>query len=894
MDLVSQLNSSLGGRYAIDREIGRGGMATVYLARDLRHDRRVALKLLSPELGAVVGVDRFLAEIKVTANLQHPNLLPLFDSGEADGQLFYVMPFVEGETLRAKLQREKQLPVGEAVRIATAVASALSYAHAHGVIHRDLKPENILMQSGHPMVADFGIALAVSNAGGARITQTGLSLGTPQYMSPEQATGDRSIDGRSDIYSLGAVLYEMLVGDPPHLGGTAQAIIAKVLTERPPSVRTARPTVPPHVEGAVARALEKLPADRFVDAQEFADALSSKLASTSDATAVSGAARVAASVPAPARRFSRATLRESALVGLWLATIGFGIVQWRGAHHRDSGPVIRLQLVLPRDQVFTDALNGASIAISPQGDRIAYRATGLTGGAGVLWVRPIDQIESRALTPPMQTRMPCFSPDGRWVAFADGTTIKKVSVEGGPVTLLATLPDRPYGLAWGPAGFLVAAGQISGLYLIPEQGGPARHLPTADGEGGSRWPIFLPDGKAVIYQTFSAGGPANGRLTLLSLADGKRTPLSIVGATPIAVLDGQLIYATLGGTLMAAPFDGTRAGATAAVPLVQDVVTDGTGGVEVAVSATGTLVYRSGRMETEAFLVGGATTPIGAEPRSFSTPRFSPDGKQAAFTVFAPEGTNVWVFNRARSTLTKITSEGNSQRPEWTPDGKRLLFVSDRAGGAAFYTQPADGSSASAELLYKPVEGDPFEALLSPDGHWLVYRTGPAASLPRSILAVELGAGVDRKSIPIVTGTSTTYAQMPRLSPDGHWLAYQSNETGPTEIYVRPFPGAGARTQVSSGGGTEPLWSHSGRELYYRKGGDVIGVSVTPGASFAIGLPKTIVKGDFLGNPSHPNYDVSPDGSGFLMLRRAGDEVQTVVVYNWLREVMAKTGGQRR
>src|SRR5881296_3388687 len=223
MDALLQLKTSLRDRYEIEREIGAGGMATVYLARDLRHDRPVALKLLNPELGAVLGVERFLSEIRVTANLQHPNLLPLFDSGAANGLLFYVMPFVEGESLRARLDREKQLPVDEAIRVATAVASALDYAHSHGVIHRDLKPENILLQAGQPVVADFGIALAVSNAGGARITQTGLSLGTPQYMSPEQATGDRVIDGRTDIYSLGAVLYEMLAGDPPHTGSTAQA-----------------------------------------------------------------------------------------------------------------------------------------------------------------------------------------------------------------------------------------------------------------------------------------------------------------------------------------------------------------------------------------------------------------------------------------------------------------------------------------------------------------------------------------------------------------------------------------------------------------------------------------------------------------------------------------------
>src|SRR5512146_1275234 len=273
MFTTDALSAALADRYAIERLIGEGGMAKVYLARDLRHHRRVALKVLRPDLGAAVGIDRFQAEIQVTANLQHPNLLPLFDSGVAGELLFYVMPYVEGESLRARIDREKQLPVDEAIRIAAAIAGALDYAHRQGVVHRDLKPENILIQEGQPLVADFGIALALSKAGGARITQTGLSLGTPQYMSPEQATGDRQIDGRTDIYSLGALMYEMLTGEPPHVGSTSQAIIARVLTERPRSIRATRPSVPEHVEAAVSLALEKLPADRWGTARDFAEAL---------------------------------------------------------------------------------------------------------------------------------------------------------------------------------------------------------------------------------------------------------------------------------------------------------------------------------------------------------------------------------------------------------------------------------------------------------------------------------------------------------------------------------------------------------------------------------------------------------------------------------------------
>src|SRR6476469_2998182 len=274
-ELLTRLQSALADRYRIDSEIGAGGMATVYLAQDLRHDRKVALKLLRPELSAAIGSERFLAEIKLTANLQHPHILPLFDSGEADSHLFYVMPFVEGESLRNRLNREKQLPVTEAVRIATEVASALDYAHRHGVVHRDIKPENILLHDGRALVADFGIALAASKAGGNRMTETGMSLGTPHYMSPEQAMGEREITARSDIYALGCVTYEMLVGEPPFNGPTAQAIVARVMTEAPRSLVLQRHTIPPQVEAAVLVALEKLPADRFATAAQFAEAITS-------------------------------------------------------------------------------------------------------------------------------------------------------------------------------------------------------------------------------------------------------------------------------------------------------------------------------------------------------------------------------------------------------------------------------------------------------------------------------------------------------------------------------------------------------------------------------------------------------------------------------------------
>jgi serine/threonine-protein kinase len=270
---LDHLKAALAERYRIERELGAGGMATVYLAEDLKHKRKVALKVLKPELAAVLGAERFVQEITTTAALQHPHILPLFDSGTADGFLFYVMPFIDGETLRAKLDRETQLGVDEAVRIARDVADALDYAHRHGVIHRDIKPENILLHDGRPIVADFGIALAVSAAAGGRMTETGLSLGTPHYMSPEQATAEKDVTARSDIYSLGSVLYEMLAGNPPHVGAAVQQIIMKIITEPAEPVTKYRKSVPPNVAAAVDKSLEKLPADRFESARAFADAL---------------------------------------------------------------------------------------------------------------------------------------------------------------------------------------------------------------------------------------------------------------------------------------------------------------------------------------------------------------------------------------------------------------------------------------------------------------------------------------------------------------------------------------------------------------------------------------------------------------------------------------------
>ena len=419
-DPVRRLNAALEGRYRIERELGEGGMATVYLADDLKHERKVALKVLKPELAAVVGAERFLAEIKTTANLQHPHILPLFDSGQVDSFLFYVMPYVEGESLRERLDREKQLPVDEAVRIASNVAEALDYAHEQGVIHRDIKPANILLQAGKPVISDFGIALAVGVAGGGRLTETGLSVGTPHYMSPEQATGDLSVGPSTDIYALGCVLYEMLVGQPPHTGTNAQAVLAKVLTAEPEPVHRYRRSAPRHVSDAVRKASERLPADRFASAQDFRDALSDP--------AFRWDTRGGGAEHQP-----RALSRTLSMAGWAVAVVSLAL--WLMLPRTGTGDLplqqsIHSTISLPESAPLATGYE-RRIAISPDGSTLVYVAQ-LTATTQ-LYRRRLVEPGVEPISGTEGANDVFFSPDGAWIGFRSGLEdVAKVPTQGGP------------------------------------------------------------------------------------------------------------------------------------------------------------------------------------------------------------------------------------------------------------------------------------------------------------------------------------------------------------------------------------------------------------------------------------------------------------------------------
>jgi len=883
---TEQLNAALAGRYVIERLVGEGGMATVYLARDLKHDRLVALKVLKPELGAVLGVERFLAEIKVTANLQHPNLLPLFDSGAADGLLFYVMPFVEGESLRARLDREKQLPIEEAVRLALAVASALDYAHRHGVIHRDLKPENILLHDGQPVIADFGIALAVSNAGGARVTQTGLSLGTPQYMSPEQASGDRAIDARSDIYSLAAVTYEMIAGEAPHTGTTAQAIMAKLMTAEPAPLSTLRKSAPVHVEAAVERALSKLPADRFTSAREFADALEGR-----GFTLASGGRMPRASA-APARSI----VRDRLVIGLAAVTVGALAVASYALRASKAevvpGATVRFPIVMPAANFGGSVAAWTQLAVSADGRTIAFIGYAENGTTRV-YIRGVDELEPRPIAGTEGAQSPVFSPDGQWIAYWANGSLYKMAVGGGTAVPITAL-QAPSGISWGRGG-LIAASINNTLVTIPATGGEPRLLATPDSTAGEVYftsPLFLSDGETVLFAGQGAGGFARVRIVAVSVKTKKVTRLDLLGLSPLGVVDGTLVYMTASNALNGVAFD-SRALKTVGdpSPLGANAIVRPNGAADAAVSSTGTLVFLSSATTAQVGLVdlNGKFTPILDEPRPYFYPRYSPDGKRIALTIGTGARSDVWVHDIASKTNTRMTSEGTiNERVEWAPDGTRVLYRSDRGKRSAIWWQVTDLSSPATPLLANDAE-DYFEGVLSSDGKILAYQFDNSGSNQADLYYRAVSGDTTRKAVSLTASVEN----QPRISPDGKWISFLTDASGAPQVVVQPFPGPGGQVQVSPAGGSEAVWGKDGKHLYYRDGRQFVAVAYTTSPTFAVTSRTNLFVDEFVFAQSpHADYDVAPDGQHFLVVKSA-EASKMVVAYNWGAEMKARLAGRK-
>jgi serine/threonine-protein kinase len=632
----------------------------------VRHDRKVALKVLRPELSAILGAERFLTEIKTTAHLQHPHILPLHDSGEADGLVYYVMPYVEGESLRDRLHREKQLPVEDAVRIAREVADALEYAHEQGVVHRDIKPENILLHGGHALVADFGIALAAARTdGAARLTETGMSLGTPHYMAPEQAMGEREITPKADIYALGVVLYEMLSGEPPFVGPTAQAIIARVMTEEPRSLTLHRHTIPPHLEAAVRRALEKLPADRFQSAAALAEALTHPGVSTA--------------VTAPPPRVARRRFPWlAAAVGV--VVLGAGYAAGRLARPAPAASLLG-RFTIPVEP-FASLGSGFApgVALSADGSRIAFIGRGPRGNQ--VYLRARDDSVPRPVVGTELAFAPLFSPDGREIVFWAAQRLAKVPLEGG--TPMEVAADAGNAAAWLDDGTIAYVDSRQRALFVTAAGSTREVMRTDTASIVSL--TGLPGGKAVLAGLLG-GGRNRISIVAISLRDGSMREVGLSDALKARYLpSGHVVYQRrTGGALLAAPFDlgalqVTGEGRPVAPParITFRVIP------QWDAADNGTIAYLGvAPFELVQVSRAGQVTVLQGEPRSYHHPRVSPDGRRVVLDITEGDARDLWVVDLRDRTLTRLTVGEIANDPYWSPrDGRELIYREDAGMGS--------------------------------------------------------------------------------------------------------------------------------------------------------------------------------------------------------------------
>ena len=861
-----RLAAALAGRYRIERELGAGGMATVYLAEDLKHDRKVAIKVLKPELAAVLGAERFVQEIKTTAALSHPHILPLFDSGEAGGFLYYVMPYIQGETIREKLNRETQFGIDEAVKITSEVADALDYAHRNGVIHRDIKPENILLHDGRPMVMDFGIALAVSAAAGGRMTETGLSLGTPHYMSPEQATAEKTITARSDVYSLASVLYEMLAGEPPHSGGSAQAIIMKIIAERAQPVTELRSSVPANVSAALAKALEKLPADRFESAHALAEALADPHFRAPSHRGGSGTHRAARDWARDRRTVALGAITLAALAGL----------PWALARRAPMavGPS-SYDVALP-DSAPAAITDQQPFAIARDGTFIVYQAQERNGPA--LWYRSLVDDVTRRVDGSADGLRPAISPDGARVAFlrfreSPKWTLEVVPVAGGPAATLAEGVGEA-NLQWLDDGR---------LQILEGDGNRMRWVEPGSGTTVSRriafcnLPSFLPERDA-----FLCGG---GQLYawMMDLRDSvstrgtlwQRSPDStFVSGSDFHVIDDRyLVYLSIGGDLLAAPVDFGSRRVGRSVRLITGIGRSAFFGAgSFALSASGTLVYAQGANHAVGHLVvtDGTTSdtlPVGRD--AFQLFAASSDRRHIAAVVQGSQGQELRVYDLTTGEPVVIDRSMKIRQPVWSPSGDRVLFA---IGDSIFVADPGQATGPTVVA----VASETFDAFTWESDDRVV------GILWDSYHAVSL----DLTKSPVVWDTLASAASFAAGSPDGRWLVYGDPDL--LALWVSPMPATGRRYQVATGSVAEPRWGTS-REIVYgsydsttsvvRVAMDVVQGAPTFARRAIVPLPDYV-------ETAGRSYQLMPDGRViYVRTRRDAPRRYLRVVPNWVAQM---------
>jgi serine/threonine protein kinase/Tol biopolymer transport system component len=877
------------GPYEILSAVGIGGMGEVYRARDTRLDRTVAIKILPDRLADRPDLrERFEREARTIASLNHPHICVLHDIGHHNGTDYLVMEYVEGDTLAQRLEKGP-LPFEQVLLYAIEIADALDKAHRKGITHRDLKPGNIVLSKMGAKLLDFGLAKLRQGTVSATspvsafptaqdpITAEGTILGTLQYMAPEQLEG-KDADARTDIFALGAVVYEMATGKKAFEGKSQASVIGKILETDPPPISSLQPMTPPALDRIVKKCLRKDPDERWQDARDVTDEL--KWINGS------GSQPAVPVTPVVRRKLDRLAWAVAA-AALVIAAAAASVAYLRRA--TAVIPPVRFAVGPPEKGSFSPL--SPFLTLSPDGSNLAFVASGPTG-TRQLWIRALDSLAAQPLPGSEMADVSFWSADSRSVAFYAEGSLKKMAVSGGPAqTLTAAIPLPIGGGTWSQEG-VVLFGTFppskSGIQRVSAAGGTATPATTLDAsrqENAHLWPHFLPDGRHFLYLARSTNAENNG-IYVGSLDSQERTLLLNANSNAVYVPPGYLLYHRA-GTLMAQPFDAQRTRLMGEpVPIAEGLqFVDVFGHAAFAASQNGVLAYRSGTGMPTRTLVwvsrNGTEQPLAAPERAYDYPRLSPDGGRIALEI----GPQIWIYDLARDALTRLTFEEGSvsENPIWSPDGKRILFDSSTTPRGIF-SQMADGSGGLERLTTS--EYQQTTRSWSSDGQWLAFnQLHPTTQ--RDIWVLRLS---DRKAQPFLTTRFNEGA--PEFSPDGRWLTYVSDESGGPEIYVQPYPSPGGKWQISTEGGTEPVWNHNGRELFYRSGTRMMVVDVTTQPTFSAGKPRLLFDRQYLSTPfpqTFPRYAVSPDGQRFLMVKQGEQALTQInVVQNWISELKGR------
>src|SRR5579863_3708368 len=874
------------GPYEIESPLGAGGMGEVYRARDTRLERTVAIKVLNAQLVASAELRaRFEREAKIISQLQHPHICVLHDVGNEGPIDYLVMEFLQGESLADRL-RKGPLASEEVLRIAIEIADALEKAHRAGVVHRDLKPGNVMLTKSGAKLLDFGLAkpLNATVASGtgrtssasvfaAALTQSmpspspaaplstaGAVIGTVQYMSPEQIQGVEA-DARSDIFSFGVMLFEMVTGKRTFEGKTQASIVGQILAVDPPSVSTLRPETPPGLDRVIRLCLDKDPDERIQSAHDL------KLQLQAIAEAPLAATQSSAVVSA-----RRSLLPWAAAGVLAIVAIGFAVAYLQSL--RVPQVSVHSYILAPEKATFLLTGNTAGPPVlSPDGLRLAFVAKN-ADGKQMLWIRPLNSAVAQPMSGTEGATYPFWSADSRYVAFFDANKLNKLDASGGPPQALCDAPAGRGG-SWGTTGTIVFAPDTNvGLARVDAAGGTRVAVSTPDSrETSHRWPDFLPDGKHFIY--FAHGGTnADSGIYVAALDSKDRKLLLHNDSNAIYAAPGYLLFVR-DNTLVAQRFNlRSLALEGEAKPVADHVaVNTDTWRSVLTASASGALLYQHGAAGGGSQLFwydpsGKQGEPVVPETADYYWPILSPDASKLAFALENNGVDDIWVLDLARHTRTRITfGPQYSGWPIWWPDGKSIVFTYGPSGNMdSLYRQNADGTGSKEKLLETPgVRIIPFS--VSPDGRYIAYmRVDPKSNTGLDIWALPMFPDKSGEQKPLLA-LDTIFADItPSFSPDGKWLAYANNETGRQEVYIQPFPTGAGRWQLSTAGGSRPNWRKDGKELFFFSNDQqMMAVDVSQkGASLQLGTPHVMFKATTVTGSSGP-YSVSGDGKKFVM-----------------------------